>query len=104
MNKKTSKRSGVKKSPTPTIVQTPTPTPTTTPFQAEEIKDEMTEKEKWIWWVKNNRKIFMNAGHKSKGEMENIYLAYNIIFDKNSTPSKCGGCNNSVINALKKLL
>ena len=68
------------------------PTPTQTP----------SEKEVWTKWVKDNRVEFMNSGKKSNEFINNVYKAYNAIYDTNKSRGKCGICDWNIILELKK--
>lgn len=70
------------------------PKPTETP--------QLTEKEIWTQWVKDNRVQFMNSGKKSNEFITNVYKAYNAIFDSNKSRGKCGICDWNIILDLKR--
>ena len=93
-NIKLRKRGRTKKiEPTPEVL-TPTPQPTQTP--------QLTEKEIWINWVKENRIEFMNSGKKSNEFITNVYKAYNSIYNTNKSRGKCGICDWNIILELKR--
>lgn len=67
----------------------PTPTPVT-------VQDVLEQ------WVKDNREFFFNHNRKSREDLKMVYALYNIIYNSNKTPGKCGGCHRHIIDTIRK--
>ena len=67
----------------------PTPTPVT-------VQDVLEQ------WVKDNREFFFNHNKKSREDLGKVYALYNIIYNTNQRPGKCGGCHRHIIDTIKK--
>lgn len=68
------------------------PTPTQTP----------SDKEVWEQWIMDNRQEFFNSAKKSSEFINNVYKAYNVIYNTNKSRGKCGICDWNIILDIKK--
>ena len=68
------------------------------PKKPPQIKD----KDYWIQWIKDNRVDFYNTRKKPKEFYDNLYEAYNTIYNSNKSRGKCGICDWNIIIDLKR--
>lgn len=61
-----------------------------------------SDKEYWIDWIKENRVEFYNTRKKDKQFYDNVYKAYNTIYNSNRSRGKCGICDWNIIIDLKR--
>jgi hypothetical protein len=74
-----------------------------TPLEEKPISTPVySEKEKWEKWIRDNRKEFFNSGKKDRQFILDVYKAYNVIFNSNKSPGKCGICDWNIILDLKQ--
>jgi hypothetical protein len=69
------------------------PTPTPIPPTEQEVLEE---------WVRNNQEFFFNHNRKSREDLGRVYSLYNIIYNSNKRPGKCGGCHRHIIDTIRK--
>jgi len=64
---------------------------------------QIKDKDYWIKWIKDNREEFYNTSKKTTEFYNNLYTAYNTIYNANRTRGKCGICDWNIIIDLKRL-
>lgn len=65
-------------------------------------KVQPTEQEVLEQWVKDNQEFFFNHNRKTREDLRKVYRLYNIIYNSNKTPGKCGGCHRHIIDTIRK--
>lgn len=60
------------------------------------------DKDYWIEWVRENREEFYNTNKKTNEFINNLYEAYNTIYNSNRVRGKCGICDYNIIIDLKR--
>lgn len=64
---------------------------------------EIKDKDYWIKWIKDNRTEFYNTSKKTTEFYDNLYTAYNTIYNSNKSRGKCGICDWNIIIDLKRI-
>jgi len=64
---------------------------------------QIKDKDYWIQWIKDNRVEFYNTSKKTTEFYDNLYTAYNTIYDTDKSRGKCGICDWNIIIDLKRV-